>query len=573
MPPRPVRANPTAKDAGAPGTDAREVEWQLAATDLGSVRRWLGRHATLDGLKIEPLPAQELRDTYLDTADWRIFRAGFALRLRGNGGEVEATLKSLRSARDDVADRQEITEPLRGDDPQALTRTEGPVGRRVRAAAGREPLRPLFEVRTSRRRYAVRGRSSPAAVGEISLDETRFARPNGGNRGKVLRRVEIEAADGASARLERLAERLRKGCGLQRSTENKFAAGLRTAALAPPPLAGRPRPEAPAGQSETSPEDGAAERGSGQAKPPLLLSSFDHAGDFAVAALKRLASEWQAHEPAARRGESPETLHALRVTARRMDSVLSLFRPYLPAVLNRARPKLKSVLDTMGGVRDLDILLALANSFRDTLPESERPALGPLLRRLESERTQARSRMLHALDDEATRRMLRTLSGEHVRASASRTASRSPESAAAPNEVVPELIHERFRKLRKRARRLSPDSPMSEYHKVRVRAKKLRYAIEVVAPTYARPADEMLAALRKLQNVLGTQHDSDAAARYLSRLADHPPADFNGDTLFVMGKMAQLHARKAAGLAGKAGKPWRKVRGKRWKALRSRMKE
>ncbi len=567
MPSHPVRPNPTAKDAGAPGTDTREVEWQLAATDLGSVRRWLGRHATLDGLRIEPLPAQELRDTYLDTADWRMFRAGFALRLRGNGREVEATLKSLRSARDDVADRQEITEPLRGDDPQALTRAEGPVGRRVRAAAGREALRPLFEVRTSRRRYAVRGRNSPAAVGEISLDETRFARPNGGNRGKILRRVEIEAADGASARLERLAERLRKGCGLQRSTENKFVAGLRTAALAPPPLAERSRPEAPVAQ------DGAAEGGSGQAKPPLLLSSFDHAGGFAVAALQRLASEWQAHEPAARRGESPETLHALRVTARRMDSVLSLFRPYLPAVLNRARPKLKSVLDTMGGMRDLDILLALANSFSDTLPESERPALGPLLRHLESERTQARSRMLHALDDEATRRMLRTLSGEHVRASASRTASRSPESAAAPNEVVPELICERFRKLRKRARRLSPDSPMSEYHKVRVRAKKLRYAIEVVAPTYARPADEMLAALRKLQNILGTQHDSDAAARYLRQLADHPPTGFNGDTLFVMGKMAQLHARKAAGLAGKAGKPWRKVRGKRWKALRSRMKE
>lgn len=114
---------------------------------------------------------------------------------------------------------------------------------------------------------------------------------------------------------------------------------------------------------------------------------------------------------------------------------------------------------------------------------------------------------------------------------------------------------------------------MSEYHKVRVRTKKLRYALEVVAPTYAKPADEMLAALHRLQAKLGTQHDDDIVARYLTQLAAHPPAGFSSQTLFLMGRVAELHARDAARMGGKIEKPWRRVRGKRWKALRSRMKE
>ena len=136
---------PASGVAGASaGGEAREVEWQLAAPDLEVVRQWLEQHAELDDLRIGPLPAQQLHDIYLDTEDWRILRAGFALRLRTKPGHLEATLKSLRSARDDAADRREISEPLSGDGLKALSHARGPVGSRVRDVAGVKPLRTLF---------------------------------------------------------------------------------------------------------------------------------------------------------------------------------------------------------------------------------------------------------------------------------------------------------------------------------------------------------------------------------------------------------------------------------------------
>ncbi|MFI4909989.1 MAG: CHAD domain-containing protein [Steroidobacterales bacterium] len=537
-----------AKSAARAGGEAREVEWQLTAPDLAVVRRWLEQHSVLGELTIEPLPSQQLRDRYLDTEDWRVFRAGFALRLREKGAEAEATLKSLRSARDDVADRRELTEALPESRPQALAHASGPVGSRVCDVAGVKPLRTLFEVRTARQRFAVRTGNPAVDVGEVALDEARFSRGKGRRRPMLLTRVELEVIGPDSAPLERLAQQLRSECSLCPATENKFAVGLRSASLAPPRVAGPDREPAP---------------------PPAVIHASTRAGDFAAEVLRRLVLEWQANEPPARLGEGPEALHKLRVTARRMQTVLNLFRSCLPAGLRRSQPTLKGLLDALGVVRDADIRLEAANSFRRGLPEGDRAGLDPLLQHLQSERTRARTIMLRALDAKRTRDWLDTLPDQLTRAPLP-TASVSARNAPAL-AVVPDLIDQRYRKLRKSARRLTRKSSIPEFHQVRVRAKKLRYALEVIAPTYGKPAEKMLAALHKLQSKLGTQHDADVISRYLTQLASRPPASFSAPTFFMMGRMAEVHARQAAHLGGKVERPWRKVRGRHWKALRARM--
>lgn len=551
-PPRRPSAVPTpaaANAAGNAGGEAREVEWQLTAPDLAVVRRWLDQHPVLDDLKIEPLPALQLQDTYLDTDDWRIFRAGFALRLRAKGGSVEATLKGLRSARGDVADRREITEPLAEGRAKALARATGPVGSRVRDVAGVKPLRTLFEVRTTRQRFMVRRGNPAVAVGEIALDEARFSRGNGHRRPMLLTRVELEAIGPDSVPLEPLANRLRAECELIPATENKYAVGLRSASLEPP------REAWPGREAE-------------QTAPPIMRPST-RAGDFAVAALWRLHREWQANEPVARLGEGPEPLHRLRVTARRMETVLSLFRARLPLGLRRSRPTLKRLLDALGAVRDADIRIEAVSSFRRNVPEGDRAGLDPLLQHLQLERAWVRSKMLRALDAKRTRDWLDALPDQLARTTLPTPSASSRDAPALT--VVPDLIRERYRKLRKCARKLTRESAIGEFHKVRVRAKKLRYALEVVAPTYTKPAEKMLAALHKLQGGLGTQHDADVIARYLTQLASRPPASFTPVTLFLMGRMAEAQAREAARMSGKIEKPWRKVRGRRWKALRRRM--
>src|SRR5690606_24086688 len=89
--------------------DHRELEWQLAAQELDSVRQWLTERAGAAGWRCEPRATVEHHDIYLDTDDWGIHRAGFALRVREAAGKHEATLKELRPARQGFADRRELS--------------------------------------------------------------------------------------------------------------------------------------------------------------------------------------------------------------------------------------------------------------------------------------------------------------------------------------------------------------------------------------------------------------------------------------------------------------------------------
>ncbi len=141
-------------------------------------------------------------------------------------------------------------------------------------------------------------------------------------------------------------------------------------------------------------------------------SGFDPeitASELALAQLRRLLAAWLMHEPGARLGHDPEALHQLRVTARRIDATLGLFKRQLPVALRHARRTAKSVLRTLGAARDLDVQLAELARHCLRLPEHERAAVEPLKARLEAERHRARARMVRALDSEPTRRWLETL--------------------------------------------------------------------------------------------------------------------------------------------------------------------
>ncbi len=214
------------------GTDVREIEWQLATDDLAAVRLRLDRHPTLAGMQVLALPPQQLRDTYWDTTDWRVWRAGFALRVRERSDGTEGTLKSLRSARADRAARREITESLEHG-IASLANARGPVGTLVREAAGTAVLQVLFVVETRRQRYGVRQPGDSADAGEIALDESEFHAAGGAHLRRLLR-VEVEAFGPPLEPLERLVEVLSRQCGLTPARLNKFAVGLAAGGWSPP---------------------------------------------------------------------------------------------------------------------------------------------------------------------------------------------------------------------------------------------------------------------------------------------------------------------------------------------------
>jgi triphosphatase len=519
--------------------DGREVEWQLASTDLASVRRWLDDHGTVDGLVLEPRSTLKIFDTYYDTDDWRIHRAGFTLRIRSEDGKSEATLKSLRSNRAEMADRRELSEMLANSESESIARSTGPVGTRVHAVSGAHVLQPLFEVHTSRQRYAVHAANDEKPLGEIALDETVISRPHGQPQ-TSMQRVEVEALTDAHEPLQSLVKTLQSGCSLESAADSKFSQGLKSVGLAPAPPAGL---------------------------EPTAVDASMRIDEVALANLRRYLSVWDLHEPGARLGDDLEELHDLRVAGRRLDAVLRQFGTYLPASLVRIRPTLKKVLGALGEARDLDVALLELDAFNCELSEADQASLEPLKQHLRSQRTRARTKMLSLLDSNSAQKDF-----DELRRGLAQPSDPAESAAASVLDVIPELIRARYKKVRKGADDLTAESTTESYHAVRGNVKKLRYVLESVAVILGKPANGMVRSLRRWQEKLGMQQDANVAGRRLQALAAAPPKGLPPETLFLMGRLASRYADRASKARKRHPRAYRKVRG-RWKTLKSKLVE
>ncbi len=221
-------------------------------------------------------------------------------------------------------------------------------------------------------------------------------------------------------------------------------------------------------------------------------------------------------------GDEPEHLHRLRVAIRRARAALSLFR--VATQENRRLPlarELRRLQRRLGAAREWDVLV---DETLAALPPSlrARPAAGALVRLAEARREEGRKEVraaLHRPDSIATLRRLAAWPGRHLGA-APRGPWREDMLAAPAASVAAEVLEAHHRKAARLGRKLKRlDTPA--LHRLRIRVKKLRYAAEFLAP-YApgRGTKRYLAALRDLQQALGTWHDLAIAEARLAAL--HP---------------------------------------------------
>jgi triphosphatase len=532
-----------------PAQSQTEVEWQFDALDLRPVERWLAAVPTAPepapsfsssltvqtapaALSADPLAARRLVDAYLDTADWRIGRSGYVLRVRRRAGGAEVTLKDTSPATDGLRRRLEVTEPLPQDGVGALG-DDGPVGRRLHALVGSRPLRQVLEVRTRRRPFALR--RSGAQLAEVALDDTVIV-VGDSTRPVRLRRVEVEVTAAAADALTPLVRRLQGDCGLQPATLSKFEAGL---------LASGMRIPGP-------PDLGAT-----------VLAVSPSVGDLAFAVLRRNLAVMLEHEPGTRLGEDPEELHDMRVATRRMRAALALFADGLPVRAQHVRAELGWLADALGAVRDLDVQLERLEEWAAEVPDADRGVLEDLGRLLHRQRDAARGRLLAALESARYERLVASFA-TMLRQGPSRRSAPARVPAAA---VVPDLVRMRHRAVTKAAKRARRSAAADDFHALRIRCKRLRYALEFVSDLYGAQVGKYVKTLVRLQDALGLMQDARVASERLHALVLDEGAELSDMTIFVMGGVAERYRRESEELARRVPTHLGDVTGKHWQHL------
>jgi CHAD domain-containing protein len=453
--------------------------------------------------------------TYYDTIDLRLARAGASLRFRDDDGWTVKLPSESEAGNGPALVRSEFVFGGRAAAPpsEALEL----VAALVRTAR----LTPAARLRTVRRRAELRTGTDP--VGTLTDDDCTIV---DGRVGGHFREIEFELADDApSETVHDVVERLRGAGAADGEPLPKVVRAL--------------------GPNATMPADVVSYSVS---KPATVDAVIRHAISDAVAKLV-------ASDPVVRIGEDPEGVHQARVATRRLRSHLRTFRELLdPEWTQSLRDELKWLGDELGAVRDADVLLARLEDRVAELEPEDKTAADPLLQRLRNDREAARAVLLDGLRGDRYLQLLDRLVD----------AAQRPRVVMLVgidhDETLRDLVRAPWKHLRNAVDDLPDPAPDAALHQVRIRAKRARYAAEVVEPAFGKEARRFAKAITEVQDVLGEHQDSVVAAGWLRANALEL-----GDSraIYVAGELGAMERAAAASSRAAWSKVWKKASAKR----------
>jgi CHAD domain-containing protein len=255
---------------------------------------------------------------------------------------------------------------------------------------------------------------------------------------------------------------------------------------------------------------------------------------------------------------SPDALRKLRVALRRLRSDLQTFAPLLDREwADELRRRLGGLAARLGSVRDAEVLSARLVELTALLTEDDRQAAQPLVDSAAAQLSTARAGLL---DELAGDEYLALLDSAVVAV----THPRWPDGDGEIPSVT-SLAAKRWRRLRDFIAAVGETPTDDQLHRVRILAKRARYAAEACVPLAGEHAAASAAKLADLQTLLGEQHDAAVILEWL-----RGQAEATTGVAFAAGQLAALEV----GRMRAASRRWRTVwdaasRKKDWRWLRS----
>jgi CHAD domain-containing protein len=278
------------------------------------------------------------------------------------------------------------------------------------------------------------------------------------------------------------------------------------------------------------------------------------AGDVVLAYLRIQAAELISLEPAVRADE-PDSVHQMRVAARRLRATLRTFGRVIPRSRSeQVAGELKWLGRLLGAARDGEVLAAhLRASLRRTPSEL---VIGPVQARVQGyyapRRAAARAELLEALDSP---RYVALLAGLDQLCHEPPT---GPQATAPARDVLPPAVRRAYRQAAKRMRRANhtPPGPSRDtaLHQARKSARRARYAAEATRPPVGAKAARFARQLKHVQSVLGDHQDA-VIARQAARdlgIAAH----LAGENAFTYGLLHERESHQSLYLQSQARQTW-----------------
>jgi inorganic triphosphatase YgiF len=493
-----------------------EIELKLLGTG-NALARLARTPAVAAAARGKPRSAR-LHAVYFDTPELDLQAQGIALRVRREGRAWIQCVKGPGGAVGGLHRRAELEWPIPGPTPQPALLDGTAFSRLFDRSRIRRSLAPVFTMEFLRRTVNLDLGGEAAAELAIDTGEIRAGRHK-----TAISEAEIELVRGQPEALLDFGLRLLEEVPLRLDHASKAARAY--ALLAPEP----PGPM------------------------KALALELDPAAAAAAACehiVQACLAQVHANEHGLLHGEDTEYLHQLRVGLRRLRVALALPRePDWRDGLAPQRDDLKWLSQVLGAARNWDVFA------QELFPGLEREcggaALAPLRRRVAKERRAALQAAREAVKGPRYQRLWLAL----ARLIVARSEAIAP--GASTLEFARQVLLRRHHRLQQYAEPWALDS--RTLHRVRIDAKKMRYASEFFASLWPRgKSRRFIQSLKRLQDALGYINDAAVARSLLGTALSQGEAPLEASPLALA--LQRIDARQAEARARLAPE-WRRFAG------------
>ncbi len=223
------------------------------------------------------------------------------------------------------------------------------------------------------------------------------------------------------------------------------------------------------------------------------------------------------HEEGSRSGADIEDVHDMRVAIRKTRSLFRLLKPfYKRSAISTFKGELRHLAWTLGGVRDLDVLIEDIRAYQATLKAPQQADLQQAIDDLDKQREATRHELLDVLDSRLYRRLIKdyskflTTAGDGAKA-----IEKDIVTPVQVRHILPIIIYHRLAAVR------AYDSILAEadaptLHALRIELKQLRYTLSLFSEVLGPQVAEYVEEVKGLQDCLGHMNDGVIARAYLS---------------------------------------------------------
>jgi inorganic triphosphatase YgiF len=406
--------------------------------------------------------------------------------------------------------RGEWETELDGATPDLAKAQETPLGKLITRKVQRK-LKPVFRTSVHRLALPIRTRGSEI---ELAVDRGNIT---SGTRSRPIAEFELELKHGNRADLFRIARSFERKAGAELDLQSKSEKGYQ--------LAARRRESA----SHAEPIHLDRKVSASEAFTAIASSTFRH---FAINA-----------DPL--RHFDAEAVHQMRVGLRRTRAAISLFDDVLPRASTAGiKEEIVWLTAELAPAREIDVLL---KERVRPITKAGPPKRGfrAIEKKFAMQRTKAFKRASRAVGSPRFRRLLIDML-EWIE---TRKAPSDKEKRIGP--YAAELLDRRMKKARKQGKRLNKLSPQQR-HKLRIRIKKIRYALDFFEHLYdssdRKEIAQLSSRLKSVQSALGALNDFMAHRELATEAALTAPKANRRAQAFASGFLVGQEQEAASGL-------------------------